>query len=128
MSEATHQLLVVGVVGAGTMGAGIAQVCLQAGHEVVLYDVDEAAVARGLARISEGLDRLVDKGRLTADDRQAALDRLRQAYTLESVASGADVVIEAALEDLALKESVFRALGESAPGDALLAPTPAPCR
>jgi 3-hydroxybutyryl-CoA dehydrogenase len=113
--------LVVGVVGAGTMGAGIAQVCLQAGHEVVLYDVDEAAVARGLARIEQGLDRLVAKARLTTDDRQAALDRLRQAYTLESVAGGADVVIEAALEDLGLKQSIFRALGGSAPAATLLA-------
>jgi len=113
--------LVVGVVGAGTMGAGIAQVCLQAGHEVVLYDVDEAAVARGLTRIADGLDRLVARGRLTADDRQAALDRLRQAYTLEAVASGADVVIEAALEDLGLKQSIFRALGAEAPPGTTLA-------
>jgi 3-hydroxybutyryl-CoA dehydrogenase len=113
--------LVVGVIGAGTMGAGIAQVCLQAGHEVVLYDVDEAAVSRGRDRIVEGLDRLTDKGRLTNDDRQAALDRLREAYTLESAASGADIVIEAALEDLALKQTIFRALGGSAPPGALLA-------
>jgi 3-hydroxybutyryl-CoA dehydrogenase len=113
--------LVVGVVGAGTMGAGIAQVCLQAGHEVVLYDVDEAAVARGLTRIADGLDRLVTKGRLTADDRQAALDRLRQAYTLDTVAGGADIVIEAALEDIGLKESIFRALGNEAPAGTILA-------
>ena len=111
----------IGVVGAGTMGAGIAQVCLQAGHEVVLYDVDEAAVARGLARIADGLDRLVSRGRMSADDRQAALDRLREAYTLETVAGGADVVIEAALEDLPLKQSIFRALGGSAPAATLLA-------
>jgi 3-hydroxybutyryl-CoA dehydrogenase len=103
------------------MGAGIAQVCLQAGHEVVLYDVDEDAVARGLARVADGLDRLVSKGRLTGGDRQAALDRLRQAYTLESVASGADVIIEAALEDLPLKQTIFRALGNEAPAGALLA-------
>src|SRR6476646_10670778 len=94
------QSLTVGVVGAGTMGAGIAQVCLQAGHEVVVYDVDEAAVAGGLRRIADGLDRLVSKGRLTADERQTALDRLREAYTLESVAGGSVVEIEAALENL----------------------------
>ncbi len=109
------------MVGAGTMGAGIAQVCLQAGHEVVLYDVDEAAVASGLRRIADGLDRLVSKGRLTADERQAALDRLREAYTLESVAGGADVVIEAALENLGLKQSIFRALGAEAPAGTILA-------
>lgn len=113
--------LIVGVVGAGTMGAGIAQVCLQAGHEVVLYDVDEAAVARGLARIADGLDRMVARGRMSAGERQAALDRLREAYTLETVAGGADVVIEAAVEDLGLKQSIFRALGGSAPAATLLA-------
>ena len=121
VDHARTQPLLIGVVGAGTMGAGIAQVCLQAGHEVVLYDVDEAAVARGLTRIANGLDRLVAKGRLTALDRQAVLDRLRQAYTLEAVAGGADVVIEAALEDLGLKQSIFRALGNSAPAGTLLA-------
>jgi 3-hydroxybutyryl-CoA dehydrogenase len=103
------------------MGAGIAQVCLQAGHEVVLYDVDEAAVARGLRRIADGFDRLVGKGRLTAEGRQAALDRLREAYTLESVAGGADVVIEAALENLGLKQAIFRALGAEAPAGTILA-------
>jgi 3-hydroxybutyryl-CoA dehydrogenase len=121
MAEYGRQPLVVGVVGAGTMGAGIAQVCLQAGHEVVLYDVDEAAVARGLTRIADSLDRLVTKGRLSADDRQGGLDRLRQAYTLETLAGGADFVIEAALEDLGLKRSIFRALGAEAPSGTILA-------
>jgi 3-hydroxybutyryl-CoA dehydrogenase len=111
----------VGVIGAGTMGAGIAQVCLQAGHEVLLYDVDAAAVARGVARIADGLDRLADKDRLTASDRQAALDRLRPTEALESAAASADVVIEAAIEELGLKQSIFRVLGESAPAACLLA-------
>jgi hypothetical protein len=59
--------VIVGVVGAGTMGAGIAQVCLHAGHEVLLYDVDHAAIERGRERIADGLARLVAKGRLPAD-------------------------------------------------------------
>ncbi|MDP8903795.1 MAG: 3-hydroxyacyl-CoA dehydrogenase NAD-binding domain-containing protein [Chloroflexota bacterium] len=112
---------VVGVVGAGTMGAGIAQVCLVAGHEVVLYDVDEQALARGRSRIVDGLDRLVARGRLTDDDRRQALAGLHDAVSLDAVAAGADVVIEAALEDLELKRTVFRALGAAAPSDALLA-------
>ena len=58
------QTLTVGIVGAGTMGAGIAQVCLQAGHDVLLFDVDHEAIERGRGRIAEGLQRLVDKGRL----------------------------------------------------------------
>ena len=113
--------LVVGVCGAGTMGAGIAQVCLQAGHEVVLYDVDDAAIQRGRARVAEGLDRLVQKGRLPAGERESMLKALRDAHTLEAVAGQADLVIEAALEDIELKRTVFRALGGSARNDAILA-------
>ena len=108
--------LTVGVVGAGTMGAGIAQVCLQAGHEVVLYDVDEAARC---SRTHAHCRRAGPTGRRRPTGgrraRRPALDRLRQAYTLEAVAGGADVVIEAALEDLGLKQAIFRALGAEAP-------------
>ncbi len=113
--------LIVGVIGAGTMGAGIAQVCLQAGHEVMLHDVDHAAIERGRGRIAEGLAKLVDKGRLSAGEQSAALASLRDAHTLEHLAEEADVVIEAALEDLELKRTIFRALGASAGPAAMLA-------
>lgn len=103
------------------MGAGIAQVCLQAGHEVVLFDVDETALERGRERVRGGLSRLVDKGRLTVDERGAMLVRLREAHALDAVAHDAAVVIEAALEDLALKETIFTALAAAARGDAILA-------
>lgn len=113
--------LIVGICGAGTMGAGIAQVCLQAGHEVLLYDVDEAAIQRGRERVAEGLATLVSKGRLTTEQRTTALESLRDAHTLEALASESDVVIEAALEDLGLKQTIFRALGGSARPNAVLA-------
>jgi 3-hydroxybutyryl-CoA dehydrogenase len=113
--------VIVGVVGAGTMGAGIAQVCLQAGHEVLLHDVDHAAMERGRGRIADGLAKLVDKGRLTADDRARMLAGLRDAHTLEGLAQEADLVIEAALEDLDLKRTIFRALGASAQPQTVLA-------
>ena len=106
--------LIVGVVGAGTMGAGIAQVCLQAGHEVQLHDVDHAAIERGRGRIADGLARLVDKGRLTDDDRARMLSSLRDAHSLHELAAESDVVIEAALEDIELKRTIFRALGAEA--------------
>jgi 3-hydroxybutyryl-CoA dehydrogenase len=112
---------VVGVVGAGTMGAGIAQVCLQAGHEVLLHDVDETAVARGRKRIEDGLDRLAAKDRLAAEDRDSAVARLRDATALVELAGEADIVIEAALEQLDLKRTLFRALEEGARDDAILA-------
>ena len=113
--------LTIGVVGAGTMGAGIAQVCLQAGHDVQLFDVDHAAIERGRDRIADGLQRLVDKGRLPPDGRARMLAALRDSHSLEGLAEEADIVIEAALEDLALKETVFRALGSADPMPDILA-------
>ncbi|HET7677566.1 MAG TPA: 3-hydroxyacyl-CoA dehydrogenase NAD-binding domain-containing protein [Candidatus Limnocylindrales bacterium] len=113
--------LVVGVVGAGTMGAGIAQVCLAAGHEVVLHDVDEAAVARGQERIVRGLDRLAERGRLTGELRDAALARLRRAASLDALAAEADLVIEAALEDLPLKRTIFATLDRTSGPEVILA-------
>jgi len=113
--------LTIGVVGAGTMGAGIAQVCLAAGHDVQLFDLDHAAIERGRDRIADGLQRLVDKGKLPADGRERMLQALRDSHSLEGLAEEADIVIEAALEDLELKETVFRALGSANPIPDILA-------
>jgi 3-hydroxybutyryl-CoA dehydrogenase len=116
---------VVGVVGAGTMGAGIAQVALEAGHEVVLHDVDEAAVERGRRRIREGLARRAARLDLDADSIDewvdGRLERLRASLTLDALAGEARLVVEAALEDLELKRTVFRALDSGAPADTILA-------
>jgi 3-hydroxybutyryl-CoA dehydrogenase len=116
---------VIGVVGAGTMGAGIAQVALEAGHEVVLYDVDEEALGRGVERVRVGLGRRAAKLELDADSIDdwvdGRLSNLRTALTLDAVAGGVDVAIEAALEDLDLKRTIFRALDREAPSEALLA-------
>jgi 3-hydroxybutyryl-CoA dehydrogenase len=113
--------VIVGIVGAGTMGAGIAQVCLVAGHEVVVHDVDRAAIERGRGRIADGLSRLVDKGRLTESDSARMIGALRNAHTIDDVAGESDLVIEAALEDLELKRTIFRALGTSAGPNTILA-------
>ena len=116
---------VIGVVGAGTMGAGIAQVALEAGHEVVLYDVDEAALERGVERVRIGLGRRTAKLELDADSIddwvEGRLANLRTALTLDAVAAAADVAIEAALEDLDLKRTIFTALDREAPSEAILA-------
>jgi 3-hydroxybutyryl-CoA dehydrogenase len=111
----------VGIVGAGTMGAGIAEVCLAAGHAVRLYDASPEAVARGSARIAGGLERLVARGRLSANGRDAALARLTAVPALLDVALGAEVVIEAALEELVVKRAIFAALDAAAAPDVLLA-------
>ena len=111
----------VGVVGAGTMGAGIAQVCLLAGHGVRLYDVSPEATDAGRARLEAGLGRMVAKGKLDAAAHVAASARLTTVVDLVDTADGADVVIEAAIEDLAAKQAIFAMLDRAAPPEALLA-------
>jgi 3-hydroxybutyryl-CoA dehydrogenase len=115
----------IGVVGAGTMGAGIAQLALEAGHEVVLNDVDEDAIQRGRARIRDGLARRAAKLDLDADTIEDWVDgrlaSLRDGHSLDAVAAEADVVIEAALEDLDLKRTIFGTLDGAATTDTILA-------
>jgi 3-hydroxybutyryl-CoA dehydrogenase len=106
---------VVGVVGVGTMGAGIAQLAIEAGHDVRIHDVDAAAIERGRARIRAGLERRA--GRLDLDPDSAAawvdvrLDRLHDAGSLVALAAGEPVlIVEAALEDIEAKRAIFAAL------------------
>ena len=108
--EPRGSFLTVAVVGTGTMGAGIAQAALLAGHVVLIHDVNVDATAAGAPGSSAALDRLVEKGRLTAEGRTSALARLEERHELRDVAREADLVIEAVIEDLTLKRSIFRAL------------------
>jgi len=118
-------LEIIGVVGTGTMGAGIAQIALEHGHEVVIYDVDEEAIERGRLRVREGLARRAAKLDLDADTIDEWVDGrfagLRQAEALVSLAAQTDIVIEAAAELLPLKQDIFRALDGEADPDAILA-------
>ena len=110
------------VLGAGTMGHGIAHVAAQAGYEARLFDVDAAAVEHGLASVKKNLDKGVEKGKVREEDRDAALSRLAAADAdLAKAASTADLVVEAVPERLELKQSIFKTLGESAPSHAILA-------
>ncbi len=114
------EISALGVLGAGQMGAGIAQVAAAAGLEVVLGDVDPATAERGKAAVARVLGRSVEKGRLSAADRDATLGRIAPAARLEQVAA-ADLVIEAATEREALKLDLFRALDRAARPGAILA-------
>jgi len=115
----------VGIVGAGVMGAGIAQVALESGWEVVLHDIDAEAIERASARVREGLARRASKLELDADSIDDWVDGrlggLRHAHTLDGLATEASLVVEAALEDLGLKQSIFRALDAEAPAETILA-------
>ena len=96
------------MLGAGTMGHGIAQVAAMAGHPTRLYDVEADALTAGLARIGEQLEKGVELGKLAPEDRVAALDRIATAGELEEAVAGAAVVIEAAPERLELKRDLLR--------------------
>jgi 3-hydroxybutyryl-CoA dehydrogenase len=108
------------VVGAGLMGAGIAQVAAAAGHDVVLRDVTNEALERGLDGIRRSLDRFVAKERLSAGDAEAALGRITTTTDLEAAAD-ADVVVEAVFEQLDVKHEVFRELDRICRDGAVLA-------
>lgn len=111
----------VGVVGAGTMGHGIAQVAAQAGYEVLLCDLTSEQVEGGLGRVRQNLDRGVDKGKVAPAAREQTLARLRGTTSRAELASGSDLIIEAIPESLALKQALFRDLEASARPDAILA-------
>ncbi|CAG0941331.1 MAG: 3-hydroxybutyryl-CoA dehydrogenase [Rhodocyclaceae bacterium] len=110
----------IGVVGAGTMGNGIAQAFAQAGFEVVMSDVAQAALDRAMATIAGSYDRLIKKEKMTAEQKAAALGRIRTATELAAL-KDADLVIEAATENLELKLKIFRQLDELAKADAVIA-------
>jgi 3-hydroxybutyryl-CoA dehydrogenase len=110
----------IGVIGAGQMGRGIAQVSAQGGHDVVLIDADAALAEKGVDTIGRGLDRLVAKEKITAAARDEVVGRIRARAGLESIAR-CDVVIEAAPEREDLKLPLFRDLARAARPDAILA-------
>lgn len=103
------------VIGAGTMGHGIAQVAAQAGFQTVMYDVSEDAVQAGLAKIRANLDKGVEKGKVAAADRDAALGRLSVSSDIEPAAATADMVIEAAPERVEIKSAIYAELDRVTP-------------
>jgi len=107
----------VTVLGAGTMGHGIAHVCAAAGHTTALYDVSEGAVEAGLSKVAANLDKGVARGKVTEEQKATTLANLRGDANFESAVDGADLVIEAVPEKLALKHDVLtRAAKGAAPG------------
>jgi 3-hydroxybutyryl-CoA dehydrogenase len=109
------------VVGAGTMGHGIAQVAAQSGYDVRLYDVDAKAAAAGLARIRANLEKGVEKGKVAPADRDGALARIATTTDLRGAAAGVDLVVEAAPERMDVKRRIFGEVCTTAPAHAVLA-------
>jgi 3-hydroxybutyryl-CoA dehydrogenase len=108
------------VIGSGQMGSGIAQVCAQAGYNIVLNDLKTEFVERGLAVINKNLARQVDKNKLTAEQKDEILARITPSTTLQD-AEGVDLVIEAAVENMEIKTKIFAQLDEIAPENTILA-------
>jgi 3-hydroxybutyryl-CoA dehydrogenase len=106
----------IGIIGAGQMGSGIAQVCVLAGLNVIMRDINDAAVQRGTASIASLLERAVEKGKLTAADKDAALARIAGTTDIAQLAN-ADFIIEAATENLELKQRILKEVdGVAKPG------------
>ena len=114
------EIQTVGVIGAGTMGNGIAQACAVSGLDVVMVDIAEDAVQRGLATVSASLERLVKKHKLTLDDQVAALARIRVG-TDYALLKPAQLVIEAATENEGLKRKILAQLDDTLPAETLVA-------
>ncbi len=110
----------IGIVGAGTMGNGIAHVCAKAGFNVILLEVEQRFLDRGLAAIQKNLAREVEKSKLTADERDAALARIKGTLLRDELAA-AQLVIEAASERFEIKQQLFQALDQICPADTILA-------
>jgi 3-hydroxybutyryl-CoA dehydrogenase len=109
-----------GVIGAGQMGNGIAQVAAMSGLNVIMNDIKEEFVERGMATITKILSRNVDKGKMTADEKSAVLGRIKTSVSLKDM-SAADFVVEAAVENEALKFQIFKDLDEICQSGIILA-------
>jgi 3-hydroxybutyryl-CoA dehydrogenase len=115
-----EEIETVGVVGAGTMGAGIAQVAAQQGYDVVMRDVEQEFVENGFDTIDDSLSRMVGREQLSGDEAAAATDRIGGTTDLADLAD-ADVVVEAVLEEMDVKQDVFADLDETCDDDVVLA-------
>ena len=110
----------VGVVGCGQMGGGIAQVSAQSGYQVIVSEVNEELLNKGLAAINSSLAKAVEKERITPQDKEAAISRIKGTTSMKDLSS-CDLVIEAAIENLELKKKIFAELDSVCPKHAILA-------
>ncbi|WP_246625205.1 3-hydroxybutyryl-CoA dehydrogenase [Fictibacillus nanhaiensis] len=108
------------VIGAGQMGSGIAQVCAMAGYNVILHDIKNEFVEKGIAHIQKNVNRQVEKGRMEEGEKEKILSRISPSVSLEN-ASKADLVIEAVVENMEVKTQLFKMLDQFAPDHTILA-------
>ncbi|KAA3616237.1 MAG: 3-hydroxybutyryl-CoA dehydrogenase [Calditrichaeota bacterium] len=114
------EIKTVGVVGCGLMGSGIAQVCAQAGFDVIVHELNDDLLAKGLAKIDKNLSRLVKKEKIAEADKANILKKITGTSDLLRLKS-AQIIIEAVSEDIAVKRSIFRTLDEECPPETIFA-------
>ncbi len=110
----------VAIIGSGTMGAGIVQIFAQAGYDVVMRDINQDALDRGMKTIDKNLGRLVKKEKITEDAKKEIMDKVNASLDIKDIAD-ADLVIEAAVENMELKKKIFAELDETVKAEAILA-------
>lgn len=110
----------IGVIGAGTMGADIALVSAQSGFDVVLRDISDAALEKAMARLEKSLQKSVEKGKISAEDKSTTLNKILASSKNEDIAD-CDVIIEAAVENMEIKKKIFKELDEICKPEAILA-------
>jgi len=110
----------VGVLGCGLMGAGIAQVCAQAGFETIVREVDQKFIDKGFGAIQKNLARGVEKGRISEEDKEGTFDRLKGTLELEDL-KDSDLIIEAIIEDLELKNEIYSTIDKICPDKTIFA-------
>ena len=110
----------IGIVGAGAMGAGIAQIASQAGQDVVLFDLSKEALTTSATKLQKVMNRLIEKGRVTSDEAIAIQERIVRTTNVTDL-KDCDLIIEAVVEDLEVKKHVFKSIEEIAHKEAVIA-------
>jgi 3-hydroxybutyryl-CoA dehydrogenase len=111
---------VIGIVGAGAMGSGIAQIASQAGQDVVLFDLSQEALTSSSSKLQKVMNRLIEKGKVTSDEAIAIQERIVRT-TMATSLKDCDLIIEAVVEDLEVKKRVFKSIEEIASKEAIIA-------
>jgi len=110
----------IGIVGAGAMGSGIAQIASQAGQDVVLFDLSQEALTTSSANLQKVMNRLIEKGKVTSDEASAIQERIEKT-TVISRLKDCDLIVEAIVEDLEIKKRVFKRIEEIVSKEAIIA-------
>lgn len=114
-----EEIKTIGVVGAGTMGQGIAQICAQAGFKTILFDINAQVLEKAKATTTQNIDKGIERGKLTVADKKTALDNL--SFTGDTLQLSCHLIIEAVVERLEVKQSIFKELASMNPAETILA-------